>query len=307
MACYHPLRARLCESPEGKFLDFKDGWGGKPLSLPCGRCIGCRLEKTRQWAVRLMHEAKMHDDSAYITMTLRDLPGPCDKCRPPHGAASLCTHTCQLFMKKLRARIAPTKVRFFLSGEYGDLGRPHYHGLIFGFGFPDRKPLTYRGGHMIYSSALLEDVWGLGDTEIGDVDFDSAAYVAKYVQKKLNGEKAEAYGDKKGEFAIMSRRPGIGKAWLDAYGSDVYPSDEIVVHGKECRPPRYYDTQYEMENPDEFGKIREKRELHASKLEEFVLRDGSRVQVAPSRNARRLQVREVVAKAKLNLKEKRHA
>lgn len=305
MACYHPLRARLVEDPEGKTLDFKAGWGGKPLSLPCGRCIGCRLERTRQWAVRLMHEAKMHDDTAYITLTLRENPPACSECKTPHPAGSLCVKTCQLFMKKLRARVAPVKIRFFLSGEYGEqFGRPHYHGLIFGFGFPDRKPITSRSGHTVYSSKLLGEVWGLGDTELGEITFDSAAYCAGYVTKKINGEKAkEHYGGKLPEFSIMSRRPGIGRSWFDAYSADVFPSDEIIVRGVKSRPPRYYDNVQEESDAVLMGRIREKRELHAQKLEDVVFRNGYRVQIAPSRNGRRLQVREVVAKAKQKLKE----
>lgn len=134
---------------------------------------------------------------------------------------------------------------------------------------------------------------------------DSASYVASYAVKKIVGKKEVVdahYKGKTPEFVLMSRRPGIGRGWFERFTSDVYPSDEVVVRGVSTRPPRYYDELYKVRKPDSFRSIQERRERQASKLEEMVLRDGSVVGVAPGNNARRLEVREKVARAKLALK-----
>ena len=70
MPCYEPLKASLVVDANGKrSLSFDKNSQGKGLSLPCGRCIGCRLERARQWAVRIMHESKMHDTNCFLTLT----------------------------------------------------------------------------------------------------------------------------------------------------------------------------------------------------------------------------------------------
>lgn len=301
MACYHPLRAVLVSGPEGKRLEFKANPAGKTISLPCGRCIGCRLERARQWAVRIMHEAKMHDENSFVTLTYDEENLPKNK--------SLVVEDCQKFLKRLRARIAPRRFRFFLCGEYGEkLERPHYHAILFGLDFADKVPLKRAGEFTLYSSELLSSAWGLGLASVGAVSFDSAAYVANYATKKVTGPKAaEHYKGRKPEFLTMSRGGrgsggGIGKSWIQEFKTDVYPSDEVIVRGHPARPPRYYDQVYSELHPENFEKLREKRELHASELEEITLRSGHVVHVAPSRNVWRLQVREKVAKAKAALK-----
>lgn len=272
-------------------------WSG--FSLPCGKCIGCRLERSRQWAVRLVHESKMHSESSFITLTFAPEFLPSD--------SSLSVVTCQLFLKRLRERVAPRRIRFFLCGEYGEkFGRPHYHAVIFGYGFPDKVPYAGGGQFQLYRSKELEDVWGMGQCPIGDVSFESAAYVANYATKKVIGEKAEAfYGSRKPEFLLMSRRPGIGRSWIEKYSGDVYPKDEVISRGFPSRPPRYYDQVLEAKDPALLASLKVRRELEAEKLEKLRLRSGVVLDVAPSRNARRLVVREQVAKAKLSLKSRR--
>lgn len=304
MPCYHPLRAGLTEGPEGRTLV----WGKvshavpgvKPISLPCGRCIGCRQERGRQWAVRLMHENKLHDESIFVTLTINEDKIPLDR--------SLSVRTCQLFLKKLRAKISPTKIKFFMSGEYGDdFDRPHYHAIIFGWAPPD--PVYYKksGEHDLYTSETLDKIWGLGYCNFGTVTFDSASYVAKYTLKKVTGKNAaKHYGGKKPEFAIMSRGGreggGIAHGWIKKFHTDVYPSDEIIANGARARPPRYYDSHLEKRDPELFEKIKAQREMDASKLEAYLLKSGETIYVAEMNNARRLAVREIVATAKADLR-----
>ncbi len=287
MPCFKPFAAY--RSVTG--VTFKHTEGAEELQLPCGNCIGCRLERSRQWAVRMMHEAQMHEDTSFITLTYS----------PEHlpGDGSVNVHHFQDFLKRLRSRIAPLRIRFFHCGEYGEeLSRPHYHAIIFGFGFPDREYFKTVNGSRYYVSALLDDVWGLGFCIIGNCTFESCAYVARYVTKKMNGEKAfdhywnlcEATGELRRvlpEYATMStgtkETKGLGYSWIQKYGQEVFRSDSVVLQGREMKSPRYYEQFY-----DELELEAIKGERHV----EAVKRDSDNT---PDR----LRVREVCKAAQL--------
>lgn len=229
--------------------------------------------------MRLVHENSLHTSSCFVTLTFSDSNLPKD--------GSLSVRHLQLFMKDLRNALvrgsAPSpgdaqaspgsfprgfedlqpkaassqaplgRVRFFACGEYGErLRRPHYHVLLFGFGFPDKvlfKTSSSSSGPIrTYVSSFLSRLWPYGFSLIGDVTFESAAYVARYVTKKITGAMAaKHYGSLKPEFTVMSRRPGIGAGWLAKYGREVYRRDgsSVVVRGREVAPPRFYDSVLE--------------------------------------------------------------
>nr|UQB76409.1 replication associated protein [Flumine microvirus 20] len=136
---------------------------------------------------------------------------------------------------------------FFCAGEYGEeRGRPHFHAVLFGVSFPDG---CYRSkspaGFKVYESLELSDLWKLGHCGFGDVTFESAAYVARYVVKKVTGPGAEDfYGDRKPEFARMSLKPGIGANWLDKFWSDVFPAGQVVSRGHVGNAPRFYRKKF---------------------------------------------------------------
>lgn len=272
-----------------------------PEKLPCGQCIGCRLERSRQWAMRCYHEASLYNNNSFITLTFS--PEHLEKRDNPW---SLDVTEFQKFMKRLRKKFsgidAVTKddgtlhypIRFFHCGEYGDKNaRPHYHACLFNFDFPDKELWkTTKSGHRLYVSEELEKLWPYGFSTIGDVTFESAAYVARYIVKKVNGKMREddipVYDDdgnlitemkhyewldpetgeiraRKPEYTTMSRRPGIGREWLKLYMDDVFPEDEVVVNGVRMRPPKYYDGILESERPYEFDSIKENRKKKAKK------------------------------------------
>jgi len=295
----------LVSGPEGRRISFHRSTVGKALSLPCGRCIGCRLERSRQWSVRIMHEAKMHLENSFVTLTYSPEFFPKD--------GSLSVDHCQLFLKRLRSRLSPLKIRFFLCGEYGEtFGRPHYHAIIFGYAFPDKVPLFgsvgSTGKFQLFDSELLSDTWGFGQVRIGEVSSDSASYVANYATKKIIGSPEVVNAHYRGrtpEFLLMSRRPGIGRSWYDSFSTDVFPSDEVIVKGLQARPPRYYSSLLESQDPEAYEAIRSKREAYAQELESFVLGSGVTVNVSAGSNDRRLVVREQVARAKAALKSRR--
>ncbi len=300
MPCFKPLVG--FRSPTGGLVFSRHLSIGLHMSVPCGQCTGCRLERSRQWAVRCMHEASLHEDNSYVTLTYSD------ENLPLYG--SLAKEDFQLFMKRLRKRFADRKVRFFHCGEYGESERrPHYHALLFGLDFADKVPWRMSKGHQLFRSPVLEKVWTQGNSEIGAVSFESAAYVARYCVKTLqnlsfrSGSREsflaalerdyERVDEETGEivtvdpeYVTMSRRPGIGTGWFEKFSSDVYPSDEVIVRGKSAKPPRFYDKLYADASPEEMLLIQKERN-----------RLRSRVDETPTR----LRVREVCAESRLSL------
>lgn len=271
MSCVKPLRAFWrSRARDSITFDVNKSATRIPFALPCGRCIGCRLEKARQWGLRCLHEKKMWQDNAYVTLTYDD------KFLPDGG--TVVVRDLQLFMKRLRKAknsSADNPLRFFAGAEYGeDNGRPHYHLLLFNCSFPDRLHFTVnKRGEPLYTSKELTEIWGMGHCTIGEVTFDSAVYCAKYALKKVTGDAAKDFYtvyDEDGicyervpEFALMSRRPGIGSMYYEKFGAEVRAHDSIVVDGKEVRPPRFYDARSEKIDPDSFERFKRKRKRMA--------------------------------------------
>lgn len=263
MGCYHPLKGYLRQDKHGKKFTMSSPRSGAeytPQTVACGQCVGCRLDRSRTWAIRCMHEASLYSENCFITLTYSP------EHLPDNG--SLDYDHFQKFMKRLRfsnigidtivddngAEQRP--IRFYMAGEYGgERGRPHFHACIFNFDFKDKKPWKRSpSGEILYRSAELEELWPYGFSSVGSVNFKSAAYVARYIMKKVTGNAAAAAYEtvdadgvvdyRVPEFNKMSLKPGIGARWFDKYSSDVFPHDYVVVNGKKCKPPRYYDNLY---------------------------------------------------------------
>lgn len=219
--------------------------------VPCGQCIGCRLERSRQWAVRCMHESQLHKKNCFITLTYAP------EFLPENG--TLVKKDLEKFWKRLRDRLGYPTLRYYACGEYGEKnGRPHYHACIFGYDFPDKEFFKVQNGYVLYRSKLLRDIWGKGHVAIGEVTFESAAYVARYIMKKILGKDAQRYYDYWGcvpEYTVMSRRPGIAHDWYLKYGNDVLVHDSVVVRGRECKPPKYYDKMFDLDYPEYYNNV----------------------------------------------------
>jgi hypothetical protein len=240
--------------------------------------------------MRCTFEASMHKNNCFITLTYNDEWVPSD--------GSLHVDHFQRFMKRLRKHFNGKKIRFYHCGEYGEqFGRPHYHAIIFGLDFNDKYFWSINNGNKLYRSPTLEKLWPYGHSSIGDVTFESAAYVSRYILKKINGDNAEEHYQRidpdtgevyqvKPEYTTMSRRPGIGKDWFDKYYSDIYPKDYVTIRGKKMKAPKFFDGQYELLYPKEYKELKRKRVLDSKKH-------------ADNNTEERLQVREQIQLSKL--------
>lgn len=299
MPCNKPLEGWYSKeiNPSGKrsivFTPTAALQPDDPIEIPCGQCHACRLEKSRQWAMRCLHEASLHPKNCFITLTFNE-----ENLNKRDNPQSLNKEEFQQFMKRLRFHLVPKNpykkfskdhpdydqqkrkrdqwqrengIRFYMCGEYGDkYGRPHYHAILFNCDFEDKKPWKLNNGSLLYRSKTLEELWPYGYSSIGDVTFESAAYVARYVMKKRTGENAiysycevdfetgEMFNFRLPEYNDMSRRPGIAAWWYEKYSDDL-KKDFVTVNGKKMRVPKYYDRLLEKIDPIELQDLKQKR------------------------------------------------
>ena len=289
MKCTSPKNVRFKE--DGKTITFSKRNYSKeyaPFQIPCGKCIACRLEAARQTAVRCIHEASMYERNSFITLTYRDDALPSNR---------LLYRDFQLFIKRLREHtfnkmlkeMYPNetdekqrrnlfknlskdtrkqiydriRISLLVTGEYGDeTKRPHWHAIIFNWRPEDLKyHRTSDSGDRIYTSELLDKLWGKNDSEqkpneIGDVTFQSAGYVARYAAKKL------VHGpDQEHDYHPIPRRSSknaIGKKWLETYWKDVFNHGYCIIMNKDkvvkTGIPRYYEKWLKKHKPDEYKK-----------------------------------------------------
>ena len=286
-------RSRAGKNPEtGKWplaSSPKDGFEDLPVIRPCGKCIGCRLDRTRNNAIRAMHESEMHDRSSFLTLTYDDANLPYNE-----GSIypTLLKRDLTLFIKRLRKYLEPNKIRKYGCGEYGDATqRPHYHLLLFGEDFAFDRELFSPGRDPLYTSATLTDLWGHGHAVIGDISFDSAAYVAGYCLKKFNGQMAvQEYDDlmRDPPFVVYPINPGLGGDWFDQFSGDIYNHDSVNFKGHKCKPPRYYDQLFERQGGDLASVLRRRAVIAERRLNNNIVASGA--------------TKEIVANAKMSKK-----
>lgn len=271
MSCFRPIPAGRSRS--GVLTVGYAREDAYPLELPCGRCIGCKLDRARAWSIRISHEAQLYDSNVFATLTYNDDELP--------KSLSLEYRDFQLFVKRLREQVVGVSpdaegrrpLRYFVSGEYGGrTKRPHWHCVLFNVRFPDPEP-RYDGN---YRSDLCEAIWGKGEVVCGGVTQQSAAYVAGYTLKKAYGEAArDHYEDvvdlrtgevfsRRPEFVRMSLKPGIGAGWYAKFRRDLFPVDHAVVEGKCWKVPRYYWLKFQWDgDPNVVEEVAWQRELLA--------------------------------------------
>ena len=306
MTCFRPIDGVRGLDGVVRF-NPKEGYVDMHVQVACGRCRGCRADKARDWAIRCVHEAQLHEHNTFVTLTYNDENLPQD--------LSVDKKHFQKFMRDLRYakstrfknpatgrwnRTRPL-IRYLHCGEYGTKNlRPHYHAILFNTHFPDAEHWkTSKSGEPLKTSRELDEVWGRGYASLGGVTFQSAAYVARYITKKITGDKAETEYERinynTGEtwtvdppYATMSRKPGLGSDWIEKWTSDVYPHDFVIIEGHKNRPPRFYDQRLKMKDPNQFERIETQR------------REGGR-KYSKDRTWQRLRDREKVADSKAEI------
>lgn len=260
------------------------------MLVPCGKCTGCRLDYSRQWADRCILELQYHDSAYFLTLTYNDYCVPRSHYPDPEtgeamDSLTLCKKDWQDFMKRLRRHFPNDDLRFFMCGEYGpSTWRPHYHAIIYGLHLDDLVPYERDArGYTYYTSKKIDRVWSrrgkmddllgnevdtpllnMGRVLIGEVTWEACAYTARYMMKKLKGPESKFYEEFNltPPFVLMSRKPGIARQYFDDH-PDIYDYSTINVRtpqgGKKIRPPRYFDKLFDVDQPERMQEIKSKR------------------------------------------------
>lgn len=317
MACFHPLLGIPYPYNHPKYGQFRivgkatdsnivqyavDPETGQYLEgvrIPCGRCVGCRLDKSREWATRLQCEALDYPEASnwFVTLTyaqpddMYDLPSygryasvnsdgaltldkrhPTDwlkRFREHHARKVSYDYDPPMYFDSRSGKERPLGIRYFLAGEYGDRTmRPHYHAIMLNCPLPDIRQIgRNKLGMPLYTSDLMSETWGFGHVTIGRMTWQTAAYVARYTLKKVSGQ-SDALYDQLGlqpEYTVMSRMPGIGREYLLSHSDQIYTDDEIILPAinkdkpNVQRPPKYFDRVYKDIDPIVLAKVKSRR------------------------------------------------
>ena len=302
MGCDSPLKGWKDRDTGGITFRRENGIG--KMEVGCGQCLGCHLDYSRMWAMRIVHESCLHElngGNCFVTLTYRDKLACWNDKQLKNGYHvpddwSLHKSHFQKFMKRLRKAFPDQEIKYVYAGEYGkkckhgidlelvgcplcNCGRPHYHACLFNISFPDLVAYQSDGGVMRYTSPTLEKIWKYGFVDVGELNYNSAAYTARYVLKKVKAAKTldhymhytldgevtfilpEFLDQSRGGRSRKGQRCGIGAGWFEKYHSDVFPRDEVPVPGAGMMKgvPRYYDDIYAEMYPEEMEEVKRLR------------------------------------------------
>lgn len=316
MPCYHPLirvedKTKKIKAADGhmyneakvlkaglneleNYTDYENKHYKYEI-IPCGKCIGCRLEYSRQWANRGYLEAKSHENNWFATITYDQTHLPMmEEIEDEDGFTytntgewngTLAPADLTQFIKNVRQIMKRDHnqdgIRFMACGEYGSKGeRPHYHIIFFNLDLPIETFFEPKiiNKEVYYRNTIIERAWTKGISNISEASWNNIAYTARYITKKINGDGSSQHyaelGQKK-EFFRVSRMPGIGEKYFRDHWEEIYKRDEIIIKNKQgsisTQPPKYYDKLLEKEHPKEWEKIKKRRRKKA--IENSKLKD----------------------------------
>lgn len=258
--------------------------------IPCGICATCRMDQSKEWAIRCMMEASKYEHNWFITLTYDDQHKPRNEQMTTSQGITYEDHQkydwngylekehISIFMKRLREhwsrKYNHVGIRFFAVGEYGGkTQRPHYHAILFNLPIPMEELKLIKitpNGDCLYTHPLIEEIWENGLISLGAVTIESAAYVARYSLKKITGKLSEDYYAQRGqtpEFSLMSRRPGIARDYYELKKTEMYKNDEIQIGKIKSHPPKYFDKLYDIDYPSDMERIRKTRKASAERAE----------------------------------------
>lgn len=260
---------------QNELISLTDEYNQKLMGtmiIPCGKCLGCKLDYSKMWGLRGLIESKVWKKNCFVTLTYNNEHLPKDK--------NLHKEDIQDFLKRLRkhytgyqSRIWYNKrkaeeiieypIRVFYSGEYGDLRyRSHFHVGIFNWCPDDLKFLKYnKYGDPMYTSKTIEKLWSINGKQIGfvtveDMNYNTAQYIARYTVKKCFNDHDETIKLKglKPEFIETSRKGGLGyqlyenkEEWEKLkrnYGIFIKNKKRLKLMGI----PQYYKNKWKKEN-----------------------------------------------------------
>ena len=313
MPCYHPLiryedKTKYITAADGhkyhpaqinrpfdrkETLEYTTQFHGAGL-IPCGKCIGCRLEYAKEWANRGYLESKLYDDNFcwFVTLTYDDNNLVTEWKDEKEGisnsavSGTLVPRHFTRFMHDLRQimerRYNRTGIRFMGCGEYGDeKERPHYHVILFNCYLPSDTFYEPRliNKEFYFRNTIIEEAWKKGISNISECTWNTINYTARYITKKVNGKESWKHYAEKGiypEFMRVSRMPGIAKPYYDLHKEDIYKTDSIWIKNKagivQCKPPKYFDYLYEKECPEHWKRIQADRK-RAERNQENLIND----------------------------------
>lgn len=211
-----------CTNPRSIWVKQKDG-RSKLMAVPCGQCMACRVQRTEEWAIRIMLESDYHEYNSFVTLTYDN----------DHILADQSLHKKELqdYVKRLRSYLpVDLRIKYYGCGEYGDeFGRPHYHIIIFGLASKD---------------PAIKKAWSNGFVTSETLTFNRARYVAGYVQKKLTGKRASEYGKKVAPFSLMSK--GLAKEWMQDNEKYIEQNLGLTIKGVKHAIPRYFKKNLDV-------------------------------------------------------------
>ncbi len=275
MPCYTPLKGYKDRITNG--LTFNKTGTSQKLEVACGQCFGCRVDHALMWSIRITHEAAMHADdhgNSWLTLTYDPEHLPSDLSLRPSDVSK--------FIRALRKK-HKHKIRYFYCGEYGELGRPHYHLCLFNHTFNDVQLFKDDEGLYTYTSPTLEKLWRHGFSTVQPLSYRNAAYTAGYVFEKITGQKArdhylrcDDYGVAfwiRPEYIRMStgntknKHQGLGAGFYEKFKTDFFPSDQCPVPGKGVmqQVPRYYQNILQSEDPGTLELVKDARDTYFNK------------------------------------------
>lgn len=279
MGCYHPFiaipdydgsgsRYKLAGPFEPSLVHVYPG----SVPVPCGKCVGCRLDYSRNWADRMMLELDHTGKALFATLTYSEdnVPKLFDEYDNCLGL-TLHKKDLQDFMKRLRSRkrFENTEIRFYGAGEYGSkTKRPHYHVILFGLDlddFPDHKSKFMNNFfQQLYTSDEFEDIWQKGFILLGQVSWKTCAYVSRYVMKKATNELLP-YPEAEPEFSLMSRNPGLGSYYLKDHDLDFEALNvKVINNGQQIKMPKFFINKLEKIDPVLYSKVIDDRKALAN-------------------------------------------
>lgn len=336
---YHPAQIIKFDSTEDyqawSFEQDKKGKSRKIDIIPCGKCIGCRLEYSRQWATRGYLESLDYEQNWFCTITydedhittLEEVEtkngltywndGTWNGTLVPKELTQFIKNVRQIMQRKYKKELktwqekahkkdpkTPKKpkkprIRYMACGEYGTAGeRPHYHIIFFNLNLPVEDLYSPRiiNHEVYYQSHIIENAWGKGICNISEATWNSIAYTARYITKKINGAESEDYYAEKGqekEFFRVSRMPGIGENYFKKHWKEIYENDEIIIKNKAgaiaTQPPKYFDRLLEKKSPETLERVKIKRKRRAKQNNQVNALETSLFEIQQLEIAERLQ------------------